>query len=520
MMTRIETFVPIVLSAVVLLCAHSCTADVPAATAAVVVEYEPTEFVPLTLRPHGKQGFNLLPPGELERTPRDYVKVSATVKATGDCSVELALVDILNREHRSSVVKPTAGQETDISVQIQQLDRPIAMLRTVRLYAEGELVEVLGLKFYCAVEKLPEPDVTVAGPPDDTSIQAALNFLGEAGGVVYIPAGTYLINDQVTVPCDNVTIYGDGDATIIKATWYQAKPMFVLSEKKDVRITRLLFRGWPETGFRGYSEAQHAEKPEDAGRTDNVMTRAIDLVNCENIRVDHCVLELFGHAGLIVRGKKAVCVDHCFFQKNFRYGYGYGVVPCATKECYIEDNNFENHRHGVAGGRNTMASYICRFNRFVKDTKAVPETGWKQVTSHEIDVHSGCGWLYAHDNYVEMKNGMMSSGACLRGNQGWVYRNLFVNCNSGIYVCGDSGDVWTWDNEFSNCPNEQVNKATGTVTFDTKPDNFAEIAYPYALNRMGWWPGAEAGSAQIVKSEIPFPGPEQAQVLRLVGAEE
>ncbi len=520
MMMRVGMFVPMVLSAVVLLCAHSCTADGPPPAAATVVEYEATEFTPLALRPHQKQGFNLLPPGELERTPRDYVKVTATVKATGSCRVELALVDILNREHRSEVVEPPTGQETDISVDMAQLAHPISMLRTVRLYAEGKPVEVLDLRIYCAVEKLPEPDVTVQGPLDDTSIQAALDSLGEDGGVVYIPAGTYMINNQVTVPCDNLTMYGDGSETILKATWYPAKAMFVLTGRKDVRITRLLFRGWPETEFRGYTNAKYVEKPEDVGRKDNVMARAIDLNDCENVRVDHCTIELFGHAGIIVRGEKTVCFDHCFFQKNFRYGYGYGVVPCATKECYIEDNNFENHRHGVAGGRNTMASYTCRFNRFVKDTKAVPETGWKQVTSHEIDVHSGCSWLYAHDNYVEMKNGMMSSGACLRGNQGWVYRNVFVNCNSAIYVCGESDDVWAWDNEFTNCPNEQVNKATGTVNFDTKPDNFAEIAYPYALNRMGWWPGAEEGSAQIVNPELPFPGPEDAQVLRMVAAEE
>ena len=97
---------------------------------------------------------------------------------------------------------------------------------------------------------------------------------------------------------------------------------------------------------------------------------------------------------------------------------------------------------------------------------------------------------------------------------------MFANCTNGIYVAGDSDDVWTWDNQFTNCSNEQVSKATGTVNFDTKPDNFAEIPYPYALNRMGWWPGAKEGAEEIVKSETQFAGPADTPVLQLVSVDE
>ena len=514
-MIRLDACLVLVFVGAFLCGSVGCRADAPEADVAEVVVFKPAEFAPIRLIPRGTQGFNVLTSDDLERTPRDYVKVVAEVKAISKCRAQLALLDFLNREHRGEIVDIAAGHVAEISIDITKLERPLAMLRAVRVYAEGKGLDVLGLEFHCAVEKLPKPDAIAEGS-DDKAIQAALDSLGEDGGVVYIPAGTYLINEQVTVPCDNVTIYGDGSKTILKAMWYEAKPMLLLSERENVRITRLLFRGWPETEFRGYTNPKYVAKPEDVGRKDNVMTRAVDFLTCDRIRFDHCTVELCGHTGLIVRGPGEICIDHCFFQKNFRYGYGYGVVPCATKECYIEDTNFENHRHGVAGGRDTKASYICRFSRFVKDIKAVPEEGWKQVTSHEIDVHSGCEWLYAHDNFVEMKNGMMSSGACLRGNQGWVYRNVFVNCNTGIYVVGACDDVWTWDNEFTDCPNEQLSKATGTINFDTKPDNFAEIPYPHKLNRMGWWPGAKEEAAEIIKAETQFAGPE-SRVLRYVG---
>ncbi len=517
MMMRVGMFVPIVLSAVVLLCAYGCAAEPP--PGAVLVEFEPVDFAPLKLIPDRTNTFDLLVSDDLERTPRDYVKITASVKGSGTSQVTLVLVDVLNREYMSEPVDLKRDQEAEISIDMEQVGHPISMLRAVRIQLEGEPVEVYGLKVICAVEKLPEPDVTVAGPLDDTSIQAALNDLGEEGGVVYIPAGEYVINNQVTVPCNNVTIYGDGPDTMLQGIWFETKGMIVAENREDLRISRLHFRSLPLEEFRGYNSEQHAAVPEDVGRP-TVTSLAVQLINCTRVRVDHVEFERFGYSGILLRGGTEICIDHCFFHENFRYGLGYGIVPCATTECYVEDNNFENHRHGVAGGRGTMASYTCRFNRFVKDINAVPAEGWKQVSSHEIDVHSGCSWLYAHDNYVEMKNGMMSSGACLRGNPAWVYRNVFVNCNNGIYVVGACDDVWTWDNEFTDCPNDQVNKATGTVTFDTKPGNFAEIPYPYALNRMGWWPGAKEEAAEIVKAETQFPGPEGAQVLRVVGAEE
>ncbi len=523
MTMRVAMAVPIAVAAVVLSYAHSCAADGPALAAAVVVEYEPTEFAPLVLRPYEKRGFNLLPEGELERTPRDYVKVTATVKATGSCRIELALVDILNREYRSEVVEPPPGQETKISVDMEQVGRPLSMLRTVRLYAEGTPVEVLGLRIYCAVEKLPEPDVTVEGPMDDTSIQAALDSLGEDGGVVYIPAETYLINNQVIIPADNITIYGDGCDTIIQGTWPDSKGLFKCESRTNLRFTRLKFRSLPITDFRGYSNERYVEKPEDIGKP-SVTSRGIELHGCTNTRIDHCEIAFFGHAGIIHYGGTDNLVDHCFLDANFRYGYGYGVATPRTRELYIEDNNFENHRHGIAGNAGG-ASYIARFNRLVKYAKVFPSwnqsaKGINQLRAHEIDAHAKCGWIYAHDNYVAMYDAVMGAAAHMRGNQGWLYRNVFENCSPGIYCSGNSDDVWTWDNVSLTEHPLQASKAQGNIYFDQKPDNFAEIPYPYALNRMGWWPGAEAGAGQIVKPETQFAGPEEARVLRVVAAEQ
>ena len=503
----------------VLLCAiAACGADAADADAAEVVVFKPAEFAPIKLMPTGTQGFNVFAPKDLARTPRDYVKVVAEVKATSKCRAQLALLDFLNREHRGEIVDIAAGHVAEISIDITKLERPLAMLRAVRVYAEGKGLDVLGVEFHCAIEKLPKPDAVAEGS-DDKAIQAALDSLGEDGGVVYIPAGQYVINNQVTIRGDNITIYGDGRETIIGGTWCQAKGVFKADKCTNLRITRLKFRSLPMTHFRGYNDKRWAKNPEDIGRP-SVLSHGIELDGCTRARVDHCEIAFFGFSGLVMWEGREICIDDCFFHENFRSGYGYGAVPYGTKECYIENNNFENHRHGVAGGGGSMASYTCRFNRFEKDTKAVPETGWEQVVAHEIDVHAGCSWIYAHDNWVKMNNGMIWYGAYFGGNPGWLYRNVFVNCTNGIYVAGDSDDVWTWDNQFTNCSNEQVSKATGDVYFDQKPDNFAEIPYPYALNRMGWWPGAKEQAAEIVKAETQFAGPADTPVLQLVSVAE
>jgi|LSQX01.3.fsa_nt_gb hypothetical protein len=506
---------------IMLLCTGACTQSLPPTSneqlpVVSLVEYRPIAFAPLHLDGSHDQerGFNLISVGDLERTPRDYVRATATIRSTGRTVAIIAFVDIIDQEFRGAPTELQPGQEAEISVDIQQVGRPISMLRTVRLYIKGSPVDVLSLRLTCTVEKLPEPDVTVQGTKDHTSIQAALDSLSEDGGVVYIPAGVYEIRDQIVLPCSNVTIYGDGRDTVLKATWYESKALLTMDGKTNVRVTRLRFRGWPQTAFRGYTERAHAATISDVGRKDNVMTSAVDVLNCDNVRFDHCTVELFGHTGLFIRGKGLALVDHCFFQKNFRYGYGYGVVPHATEECFIEDNNFENHRHGVAGSANSMATYICRFNRFVKDVHAVPAEGWSQVNSHEIDVHHGCGWLYAHDNYVEMKNGTMSSAVALRGNSAWVWRHLIVSANIGIKVLGDSDGIWTWDNNYRNVRQLHSSTATGRVHFDRKPLNFSEITYPNTLNHPGWWPGAGNKLPAIVRPHALFHGPAEAPVLQ------
>ena len=59
--------------------------------------------------------------------------------------------------------------------------------------------------------------VAADGSGDTTDIQAGINMLPAAGGVVYIREGTYIITATITIPNSNISLIGAGRSTIIEA---------------------------------------------------------------------------------------------------------------------------------------------------------------------------------------------------------------------------------------------------------------------------------------------------------------
>jgi len=491
------------------------------APAGRVITYEVRPFRPVVM-PESAQvrSDDVLTSDDLERTPRHYRRVSATAQSKGPAQVRLLLVDMLRREYAGEKVALAAGEAKEVTLGVEQLPYPISMLRGVRLQHWGAEVSVLSLQFACEDELVPEPEVTAQPPFGERAIQEALSALGADGGVVYLPAGEYPIQSPVEVPCDNVTIYGDGKATVLRGTGTDRAALLRAGGCTNLRFARLCIRSVPITVFRGYDSGDPREStPEDATKKAPT-TRGLEFRDCRNVRVDHCHIALFGHAGVLFEGGSDHLIDHCYFEANFQYGYGYGVcVANGAQGVYIEDNNFENHRHGIASGQ-AASSYIARFNRMVKDAAVL--VGWQQndgalaqLSQHEIDAHPDVGRIYAHDNYVAMRNAPMTQGASMRGNPGWLYRNVFENCAIGILCKGTTDDVWTWDNQFLGCPRPEVSIASGVVHFGEKPPDFREFPYPNPTNRLGSWPGATSGDLVPAKGEF-YAGPPDAQVLARV----
>ena len=486
------------------------------APAFAVVQFQLPAFAPQTFDATKADTFDLLPAGDLERTPRDYLAVTATVTTQGISRAALRVVDILNREYDGEMVKLARGEKTQVSLDIPKAaGHPLAMLRAVKLILKGQPVEVLGLRFACAVEKLPQPDAVVSGTMDDTSIQAALDSLPDTGGVLYIPAGTYAIANTVTIPSGNVTIYGDGPRTVLHGTWDGAEKLIVAENAENLRLTRLHVRSLGDDDCRTH-EAFVSTRPERR-HPSSVLKIGIELRGCTNARVDHCEVELFGNVGIMFEGGTDNLVDHCFVHDYFPYGTGYGIGARGTARIYIEDNNVENHRHNITTYKGCERSFV-RFNRLVKDPYVVPE--WyddpKSITylsSYPVNAHPDCGWVCVNDNYIAMTTGLMWSAAEMRGNSGWLYRNLIRACTIGIMCRDTSTAVWAWDNTFIAATQEYGSSASGDIHFNQQPPDFTETPYPYALSRMGWWPGANQAGLSLVKPSTQFAGPQDAPAL-------
>lgn len=483
-----------------------------------LITLEPVDFKPLTLSPADQQQtFDLLSDKDLERTPRDYRQVSAIIRTDGISRVALVAVDILDREHVGPMVRLPRGQPAEVSVAVAEVaGRPVSMLRAIRLLVRGQPVVVEAVRVKCAVELLPQPDVVVQGAAmDDSTIQAALDSLGDRGGVVHIPAGTYTVRNSVTIPIDDVTIYGDGPGTILQGTWDGAKDLLVADGRRDIRITGLHLRSLTPEEYRS-REAFASTRPEQR-HPSSAIKNGIVLRDCHNCRVDHCQVELFGQVGIMAEGGDEILVDHCFVHGYFPYGAGYGIGARGTGTVYIEDNSVENHRHSITTYRGCERSHI-RFNRLVKDPYVVPE--WyddaKSITylsSYPMNAHPGCGWVCVHDNYMAMSTGLMWSAAEMRGNSGWLYRNVIRASTIGIMCRDGSDDVWAWDNHFISTTQQYGSSASGTVHFDAKPPDFAETPYPHALNRPGLWPGNRGRQMLSICPDSRFPGPADALVL-------
>lgn len=87
--------------------------------------------------------------------------------------------------------------------------------------------------------------VALDGTGDYDNIQDAIDDLPAEGGIVMMRPGTYVIDSEITINKDNVTIQGQGGATIIKLTDGYDSNIFMInvSGRSKILITNLTIDG-------------------------------------------------------------------------------------------------------------------------------------------------------------------------------------------------------------------------------------------------------------------------------------
>jgi hypothetical protein len=114
---------------------------------------------------------------------------------------------------------------------------------------------------------------------DFPSIQETIDALPAAGGVVYIPAGTYLLRAGLTITKPNVTLIGEGATTVLSPEDPDSLPVDLLTiSAAETRLHRLKFDGL-------------ADEADLTNGKCGIVFNGYDGPNAPERLVQHCYLE-------------------------------------------------------------------------------------------------------------------------------------------------------------------------------------------------------------------------------------
>lgn len=288
------------------------------------------------------------------------------------------------------------------------------------------------------------------------TLQAALEAAREASGptAIVVPAGRWdWGTDRVVVDgLRNVVVIGLGAeiSRFVREADCPGGAMVQVERSSRVRIADLAFDGCDALTERN-------------AEGDWTRPIGLQLVDVDDLRVDHCSFRDFGWAGVRTNGDRDGCrgvIDHCDFTRMFiaemasRYTLGYGVAvsglgvlegvnfgsPDAT---FIEDCTFDRARHAVAAGGG--ARYVFRRNDVTTNR-----------LSHAVDAHGqegaaavGTEWVEVYENTIHDPEAP-TAAVRIRGGRGVVWGNTIRDYTYAVSLWEETpqptGPVHIWDN--------------------------------------------------------------------------
>ncbi|MEX2174238.1 MAG: right-handed parallel beta-helix repeat-containing protein [Pirellulaceae bacterium] len=248
--------------------------------------------------------------------------------------------------------------------------------------------------------QLPPPGLPGARPAIDAaaypSLQAAIDALPPAGGVIRLPAGTFEISQPLRITQEDVLLSGSGTATHIKNVNTAGEPAIViespkLPENPRANLWRVQFENFRLTGNEKSGHGIHAR------RIDEIFLHGITvsyhggdgvrLDNCyEDPRVCDCLFSYNKAAGLNLIGCHDIVVVGNHFEEN------QDALRCSDSfNLCMTGNNLDDHlRHGVVI-ENTYGSVVsgnmieeCNGKGIILDRNCYGITLSSNVIAHEV----------------------------------------------------------------------------------------------------------------------------------------
>lgn len=200
---------------------------------------------------------------------------------------------------------------------------------------------------------------------DFDSIQDALDALPVGGGLVRIPAGMYCISQPLRISRSNVTLLGEGRATVIINENREGEPAILAGSEENpednplwgVTVSNLCITGdrsvvegagpWPEKGHpeRTGGDAIRAEYCYDSLFEKLWLVRntgnGLNLVICyEDPRIQSCIITYNGKAGIRLEG----CHDIVVAANQLEENYEEGILAIGCYNLTASGNNIDDHR--------------------------------------------------------------------------------------------------------------------------------------------------------------------------------
>lgn len=210
--------------------------------------------------------------------------------------------------------------------------------------------------------QIPAKPVTIDAGKFAT-LQAAMDALPEAGGIVTIPPGTYELTQPLIVKTGETRIQGAGASTHLVNRNEEGQPLLVIKPANldknpkaqlwRVQVDDLRLSGNPKSG-----DGIHAEMIEEiflhGVSIDHHGGNGINLVNCyEDPRINDCILTYNAAAGLNITACHDIVVNGNHFEEN------QDAVRCVDSfNLCCNGNNIDDHlRHGIVI-ENTYGSVV------------------------------------------------------------------------------------------------------------------------------------------------------------------
>jgi len=273
-------------------------------------------------------------------------------------------------------------------------------------------------------------DYVCDGIDDQVEIQTALNSLPSTGGSVYLMEGRYNINGGISIPYDNVCLFGDGIGTWLRLVDDKNIDftMIMIDTKHHVTISKLRVDGNQDNNSSGYMYGirikgassycvvdscyihdwrEHAITGEAGGSGD-----PNNCIISNNILYDICGSGGTSWETILLKAAKKFLITGNIFYKAARshiyMTYKSGPYPC---EDIIIHNNYFDYIMGV--------NYSCLIIRHVKNV----------VISGNI--FNNCQrilgpWSNSFTDSVTYENLLFENNICLNSREIYVWNDQTV----------------------------------------------------------------------------------------------